>query len=60
MATGGKEMPCSNMAFEAFREHIEELLTAIQDPEVLAFGLFSRGVVTKNLMDEVSKQTQFS
>ena len=56
MATvkGGKEVLGSHMASEAFREHFVELLTAIQDPEVLAAGLYTKRVVTKNLMDEVS------
>ena len=52
MATGGEDV---NVAFIALREHFEELLTAIQEPEALAAGLFTRGVVTKNLMDEVGR-----
>lgn len=51
MATGEER----NVAYVALREHYEELLTAIQEPEALAAGLFARGVVTKNLMDEVSR-----
>ena len=54
MATGGEEVLGPNMAFVAFRKHFEELLTAIQQPEALAAGLFTRGVVTKDLMDEAS------
>ena len=52
MATGGEDV---NVAFVALREHFEELLTAIQEPEALVAGLFTRGVVTKNLMDEVGR-----
>ena len=55
MATGGEEVLGSNMSSEAFRKHYEELLTAIQEPEVLAAGLYTRGVVTKNLMEEVGR-----
>ena len=55
MATGGEEVLGSNMAFEAFRKHYEELLTAIQEPEVLAAGLYSRGVVTMSLMEKVGR-----
>ena len=54
MATGGEVLGL-NMAFHAFRKHFEELLTAIQEPEALAAGLFTRGVITKNLMDEVGQ-----
>ena len=53
MATGEKKVVGSNMALEAFRKHFEELLTAIQEPEVLAAGLYTRGIITKNIMDEV-------
>ena len=55
MSKSGGEVFGSNMASEAFREHFEELLMAIQEPEALAAGLYTRRVVTKNLMDEVSR-----
>ena len=57
MATGGEEVLVSNVnvASVAFRKHYEELVTAIQEPEALAVGLYTRNVVTKNLMDEVSR-----
>ena len=53
MATGGEESG-SNKAFETFRKHCAELLTAIQDPEVLVWELFAEGVVTDSAIDKVS------
>ena len=44
MATGGREN--FNPAYETFRKHSADLLTAIQDPEVLAWELFSESVIS--------------
>ena len=40
-----------NPAYEAFRKHSADLLTAIQDPEVLAWELFSENVVTSTVVE---------
>ena len=49
MATGGRE--CFNPAFEAFRKHSADLLTVIQDPEVLAWDLYSKDIITVDERD---------
>ena len=61
MATGGKGF---NPAYEAFRKHSADLRTVIQDPEVLAWELFSESVVTSavvefadNMMHERGERT---
>ena len=49
MATGGREN--FNPAYKAFRKHSADLLTVIQDPEVLAWELFSESVVTSAVVE---------
>ena len=44
MATSGREN--FNPAYETFRKHSAGLLTIIQDPEVLAWELFSKSVIS--------------
>ena len=44
MATGGEKN--LNPAYETFRKHSADLLTVIQDPEVLAWELYSKDVIT--------------
>ena len=36
-----------------FREHYAQLVSAIQDPEALADGLFSRNIIGRGLLQEV-------
>ena len=48
MATGGENF---NPAYEAFRKHSADLLTVIQDPEVLAWELYSKSVVTSTVVE---------
>ena len=43
MATGGENF---NPAYEAFRKHFADLLTAIQDPEVLASELYTENIIS--------------
>ena len=49
MATDGEEN--INPAYVAFRKHSADLLTVIQDPEVLAWELFSKSVVTSAMVE---------
>ena len=49
MATGGGEN--FNPAYKAFRKYSADLLTAIQDPEVLAWELFSESVVSFTIVE---------
>ena len=42
MATGGRKN--FNPAYEAFRKHSADLLTVIQDPEVLAWELYAQNI----------------
>ena len=44
MATGGGES--FNPAYKAFREHSDDLHTVIQDPEDLAWKLYSKDIIT--------------
>ena len=44
MATGGREN--SNPAYETFRKYSADLLTAIQDPEVLAWELYAENIIS--------------
>ena len=44
MATGGGKN--FNPAYETFRKHSADLLTVIQDPEVLAWELYSKDIIT--------------
>ena len=62
MATGGGKN--FNPAHETFRKHSADLLTVIQDPEVLAWELFSESVITSavvefanNMMHERGERT---
>ena len=55
MAAGCKEN--FNPAYETFRKHSADLLTVIQDPEVLAWELFSENVVTSNVVEFVNNMT---
>ena len=55
MATGGGEN--FNAAYETFRKHSADLLTAIQDPEVLAWELFSKDVVTSTVVEFANNMT---
>ena len=49
MATGGGEN--FNPAYEAFRKYSADLLMAIQDPEVLAWELFSESIITSAVVE---------
>ena len=49
MATGGGES--LNLTYETFRKHSADLLAAIQDPEVLAWELFSESVITSAVVE---------
>ena len=49
MATGGRER--FNPAYEAFRKHSADLLTVIQDPEVLAWELYSESVISYTVVE---------
>ena len=62
MATNDREN--FNPAYEAFRKHSADLLTTIQDPEVLAWKLYAESVITRavrdaanNMMHERGKRT---
>ena len=44
MATGGGEN--FSPAYETFRKHSADLLMVIQDPEVLAWELYSKDIIT--------------
>ena len=46
-----------NPAYETFRKHSADLLTAIQDPEVLAWELFSENVVTSTVVEFANNMT---
>ena len=46
-----------NPAYEAFRKHSADLLTAIRDPEVLAWELFSESVVTSTVVEFANNMT---
>ena len=46
--TGGENF---NPAYEAFRKHSADLLTAIQDPEVLAWELFAEHIIPSAVRD---------
>ena len=54
MATGGENF---NPAYETFRKHSADLFTAIQDPEVLAWELFSENVVTSTVVEFANNMT---
>ena len=44
MATGGGKN--FNPAYETFRKHSADLLMVIQDPEILAWELYSKDIIT--------------
>ena len=52
MATGGRE--CFNPAYEAFLKHSADLLTIIQDPEVLALELFAENIISSAVRNAVT------
>ena len=54
MAAGCKNF---NPAYETFRKHSADLLTVIQDPEVLAWELFSEKVVTSTVVEFANNVT---
>ena len=49
MATGGEEN--FNPAHETFRKHSADLLTVIQDPEVLAWELYAENIISPAVRD---------
>ena len=55
MATGGGEN--FNPAYETFRMYSADLLTVIQDPEVLAWELFSRSVISSAVVEFANNLT---
>ena len=55
MATAGREN--FNPAYKAFRKHSADLLTVIQDPEVLAWELFSESVVSLTVVEFANNVT---
>ena len=55
MATSDREN--FNSAYETFRKHSADLLAAIQDPEVLAWELFSESVVTSAVVEFANNMT---
>ena len=54
MATGGENF---NPAHETFRKHSADLLTAIQDPGVLAWELYSKNVVSSTVVEFANNMT---
>ena len=52
MATGGRKS--FNPAYEAFRKHSADLLTVIQDPEVLAWELYAQNIIPAAVRDAVA------
>ena len=52
MATGGREN--FNSAYKAFRKHSADLLTVIQDPEVLAWELYAENIIPSAVRDAVT------
>jgi len=54
MATGGENF---NPAYETFRKYSADLLKVIQDPEVLAWELFSKCVVTSAVVEFANNMT---
>ena len=49
MATGGREN--FNPAYETFCKHSADLLTVIQDPEVLAWELYAENIISATVRD---------
>ena len=54
MTTGGENF---NPAYKTFRKHSADLLTVIQDPEVLAWELFSENAVTSAVVEFANNMT---
>ena len=52
MATGGRES--FNPAYEAFRKHSADLLTVVQDPEVLVWELYAQNIIPAAVCDAVA------
>ena len=55
MATGGGEN--FNLAHEIFREHSANLLTVIQDPEVLAWDLYAENIISSTVVEFANNMT---
>ena len=56
MATaGGKEN--FNPAYKTFRKHSADLLTVIQDPEVLAWELYAENIISPAVRDTATNMT---
>ena len=51
MASGGEDF---NPACEVFRKHSADLLTIIQDPEVLAWELYAENIISPKVRDAAS------
>ena len=49
MATGGGQNYYP--AYETFRKHSADLLTVIQDPEVLAWELYAQNIISSSVRD---------
>ena len=49
MATGSGES--FNPAYKTFRKHSADLLTVIQDPEVLAWELYAQNIISSSVRD---------
>ena len=45
--------PVSGPASEAFRVHFNDLVVAIQDPEIVACALYSVNIISSGVMEEV-------
>ena len=46
-----------NPAYKAFRKHSADLLTIIQDPEVLAWELFAQNIIPAAVRDAANHMT---
>ena len=56
MATaGGTEN--FNFAYKAFRKHSADLLTVIQDPEVMAWDLYAENIISSAVRDAANNMT---
>ena len=51
MASGGEDF---NPACEVFQKHSADLLTVIQDPEVLAWELYAENIISPKVRDAAS------
>jgi len=52
MAAGGEETSFTPAGeLEAFRKHSADLLTAIQDPEILAWELYAKNIICRAARD---------